>query len=256
MAEFTSYRPGTACWVDLSSTDIKASTDFYGQMFGWMPEYDERPESGGYGMFRRNGKAVAGIGPTMMEGQRTTWNTYFATEDAAKTAQAVREADGTVVMEPMEIMNEGTMAVFQDPTGAYVSVWQSDRHPGAQLAGEPGTLNWVELLTRDGESAMRFYHRVFGWGADTHKMGQKPYTTFTMAGETIAGMMQMDDSFPSNVPPHWLVYFGTANLDATMEQARGLGARQLYGPKTVPNMGRFAVFADPHGASFAAWERA
>ncbi|GAA1018399.1 hydroxylase [Acrocarpospora pleiomorpha] len=256
MPEFTRYRPGTACWVDLSSTNVEESEDFYGQLFGWTAEFDDRPETGGYGMFRRGGKAVAGIGRTMSENQPTSWNTYFATEDAGKTAQAVREAGGTVIMEPMEIVDEGTMAVFQDPTGAYVSVWQSNRHPGAQVAGEPGTLNWVELLTRDVEAAKNFYTQVFGWTADNRMMGSTPYTMFMMAGETVCGMMEMGSQFPAEVPAHWLVYLGTADLDATIAQARGLGARQLYGPMTVPDMGRFAVFADPQRATFAAWQQA
>ncbi|WP_204041443.1 VOC family protein [Acrocarpospora phusangensis] len=255
MPEFTKYRPGTACWVDLASADVQRSVEFYGQLFGWTAEFKDRPEAGGYGMFRRAGKAVAGIARTLADSQPTTWNTYFASEDAAKTAQSVREAGGTVVVEPMEIMDEGTMAVCKDPTGAFVSVWQSDRHPGAQVAGEPGTLNWVELATRDVDAAKIFYNQVFAWTAETRQMDTMTYTMFMMAGETVAGMMPMGERFPAGVPAHWLVYFGATDLDATVAAAGGLGARQLYGPKDIPGMGRFAVFADPQGAAFAVWEQ-
>lgn len=255
MPEFTSYRPGTACWVDLSSTDVKESVEFYGQLFGWRAEFDDRPETGGYGTFRRHGMAVAGLGPTMAEGQSPTWNTYFSTDDVAKTVMTVREAGGTVVVEPMEIMEEGTLAVFQDPTGAYFSAWQPGRQAGARLAGEPGTLNWVELATRDAATAKEFYHQVFGWAADDKEMGGMPYTTFMLAGDPVAGMIPMGEQFPAETPPHWLVYLGTADVDAATAMARGLGARELYGPQDIPDMGRFAVLADPKGAIFALWEQ-
>jgi hypothetical protein len=106
------------------------------------------------------------------------------------------------------------------------------------------------------EGAKNFYNRVFGWTADTRTMGTMPYTMFMMAGETVAGMMEMGSQFPAGVPAHWLVYLGTADLEATIAQARGLGARQLYGPMIVPDMGRFSVFNDPQGAPFAAWQQA
>ena len=34
MAEMSGYQPGVPCWVDLSSTDIKASAEFYREIFG------------------------------------------------------------------------------------------------------------------------------------------------------------------------------------------------------------------------------
>jgi uncharacterized protein len=52
-------------------------------------------------------------------------------------------------------------------------------------------------------------------------------------------------------PPHWLVYVGTPNVDATCSQAQGLGAHVVKPPADSPNVGRFAVLSDPQGATFA-----
>jgi hypothetical protein len=55
---------------------------------------------------------------------------------------------------------------------------------------------------------------------------------------------------PAEVPAHWLAYFGTADCDATVDKATGLGAASMVGPTDIP-AGRFAVLADPVGAMFA-----
>ena len=55
----------------------------------------------------------------------------------------------------------------------------------------------------------------------------------------------------SGTPAHWLVYVGTPNVDATCAQAQGLGARICKAATDIPNVGRFAVLADPQGATFA-----
>jgi predicted enzyme related to lactoylglutathione lyase len=55
----------------------------------------------------------------------------------------------------------------------------------------------------------------------------------------------------SATPAHWLVYVGTPNVDATCTQAQALGARICKAATDIPNVGRFAVLADPQGATFA-----
>lgn len=108
-------------------------------------------------------------------------------------------------------------------------------------------------MTTDVEAAKIFYGRVFGWTAGASDKG---YTPILSQGSPVAAMLGIDERFPAEFPPRWLVYFGTADLNATMEQALGLGGRMLLGPVEVPDSGRFAVFADPLNAPFAAWQAA
>ncbi|GIH24674.1 hydrolase [Acrocarpospora phusangensis] len=248
MAVITKYRAGMPCWVDLSTANVDESVGFYGQIFGWTIEFDE---VGGYGQFYRRDKSVAGLGSTMGDGTPTVWNIYIATDDAAKSVELAREAGAEVIAEPMEITGEGTVAVFRDPTGAYAGVWQADLHAGAELINEPGAVSLLELVTDDVETAKDFYEQVFGW------MAAAPadrYTPMLCDGSPVAGILRPDDQFPAEIPPRWLVYFGTASLDATIAQARGLGGRVLLGPIDMPGSGRFAVLGDPMGAPFAAWQ--
>src|SRR4051794_38236280 len=133
MADIDRHEPGTPSWIDLGSPDQEASKRFYGGLFGWEAMSPGPPEeTGGYEMFTMRGRLVAGLGPQQSPGP-PYWTTYVSTDDADKTVAAAREAGATVFMEPMDVMEAGRMAVFADPVGAVISVWQPNQHPGAMI---------------------------------------------------------------------------------------------------------------------------
>lgn len=53
-----------------------------------------------------------------------TWSTYLRSDDAAATAASVTANGGQVYVEPMDVPEQGHMALFGDATGAAVGVWQ------------------------------------------------------------------------------------------------------------------------------------
>ena len=53
----------------------------------------------------------------------------------------------------------------------------------------------------------------------------------------------------TNVPNHWLVYFGVDDVDATHRAALDAGATEMLAPADF-NGGRFAILGDPQGAAF------
>jgi predicted enzyme related to lactoylglutathione lyase len=253
MTEMTVYAPGTPCWVELSSPDLDASIEFYGALFGWdVPESENAEQTGGYRLAALGGSPTAGMMPQMQEGQPVAWATYVSVEDAEATAAAVTDAGGTVVAEPMEVMDLGTMAIFADPTGAVFGVWQPGTFAGAGLVNEPGAIAWNELNTRDLAGAKEFYGVVFGWSFRDDDMGEAgTYTTILLGERMAGGILDMDErNVPEMVPPHWQVYFGVEDTDATLEKARQGGGGVMVEPIDVP-AGRFAILTDPHGASFA-----
>jgi predicted enzyme related to lactoylglutathione lyase len=249
MPEFTSYPAGTPSWTDLASPDLAASNAFYGALFGWEPD-DQGPDAGHYTMLRKQGKAVAGAGPIMMEGQPPAWTTYVAVDDADETVDLAKKAGAAVFVEPMDVMDVGRMAIFADPTGAALGIWQAKNFKGAELANEPGSFVWNELQTRDLPAAKEFYTSVFGWQPNDMEMGEMSYTEWKKGDASVAGMMAMPAEVPSEVPSYWLVYFGVDDTDATVSKATGLGAGALVPPTDIPP-GRFAVLMDPSGATFA-----
>jgi uncharacterized protein len=240
--------PGTPCWVDLSTSDLDSGRRFYAGLFGWTSQVAEDPQAGGYTLFHLDGKLVGGAGP-LMDGGHPAWNTYFRTLDAAQTAGKVREAGGQVFVEPMDVLGEGTMAVFRDPAGAFFSVWQYGRNTGAEVFNIPGSLSWNELSTRDPAGARAFYSAVFGWGA---KGEDKEYVEFQVDGRSIGGMIDMNArNLPAQIPSHWLVYFTVADCDAAAARSMDLGGTTRRPAMDIPGLGRFAVLADPQGAAFA-----
>jgi predicted enzyme related to lactoylglutathione lyase len=252
MSEWTSYVPGTPCWVDLGTPDIEASAQFYGSLFGWSVEEGENAEqTGGYRQATLRGKPVAGAMPLMQEGQPPAWSTYVSVADADATAAKVTEAGGNVLAEPMDVMDLGRMAVFADPTGAVFGIWQPGTFFGAALANEPNTFSWNELNTRDTAAAKEFYSAVFGWTyEDMEVENVGTYTGLQVDGKSVGGMLDITGRVPDEVPAHWLTYFAVEDTDATLEKLKELGGGVNFGPIDII-AGRFAVVSDPFGAVFA-----
>ena len=251
MRERTSYAPGTPSWVDLASPDPDAAASFYGGLFGWEAQSaGPVEETGGYGMFTLRGKQVAGVGPIMQEGQPPAWSTYVATDDADAAAKRAASAGATVIVEPTDVTDAGRVAVFVHPAGGVIGVWQAGRHTGAELVNEPGALNWNELQTRDVDGAKAFCAAVFGWEPDDQEFGGMTYTMFNVGDLPVAGAMATPSGVPDEVPAFWLNYFSVEDCDASMAKVQELGGSTLGPAHQLEGVGRFAVVADPHGATF------
>jgi predicted enzyme related to lactoylglutathione lyase len=252
MSERTSYAPGTPCWVDLGTPDVDAAAKFYGGLFGWeVPAAENVENTGGYRRATLGGADVAGMMPLMQEEQPPAWTTYVSVADADATAAAAREAGGSVIAEPMDVMDLGRMAIFTDPTGAVIGIWQPGTFAGAGLVNEDGSFGWNELGTRDPEAAKAFYGSVFGWDVKELDMGEMgTYVEWQVGGNRVGGMMDVTGRLPDEVPAHWMTYFGVGNADAQVEKVKELGGSVAFGPMDI-EPGRFAIVQDPSGASFA-----
>ncbi|MCP2294756.1 hypothetical protein APR11_001163 [Nocardia amikacinitolerans] len=253
MPQLSSYEPGVPCWVDLATTDLEAAKTFYGDLFGWQANTSPDPQYGGYTMFTlggAEGHEVAAAMPTTGDDQPPAWNSYVSVTDVDATAKAVQAAGGQVLMEPMDIPDQGRMAVFIDPIGAVISAWQPRAFQGAGMVNEPNTYCWSELNCRDIEAAKNFYGEVFGWEDTTSEFGDTTYTEWKVGGRSIAGMVEMNEQWPADLPAHWMVYFAVSDCDESAARASRLGGTTSVPPTDIP-VGRFAVLGDPQGAYFS-----
>jgi uncharacterized protein len=245
MAEMTRYEHGVPSWVDIGTPDLPAGLRFYTSLFGWESR-DMGEEAGHYTIVSKNGRQVAALSTAQDPGP-PHWTTYVNVDDVDDVAKRTESAGGTVIVAPMDVMSAGRMGIFQDTTGAVVAAWQPRDHIGAQLINEPGAFIWSELSTSDMAKSKAFYTEVFGWswgGADEYAEAQ-------VAGRTIAGVMPRRPDMPAEVPDHWLVYFGSADVDADTKKAADLGATVVVPATDIPGTGRFSVLLDPQGAAFA-----
>jgi hypothetical protein len=250
MARAIATRVNRPAWVELATSDSAGARDFYSKLFGWNVEVSPDPQYGGYGIAKVGGEDAAGITPKQSPEAPNAWGVYIGADDVDGVARLVQEAGGTVVMAPFDVGDQGRMAVFQDPSGAFISVWKGHQMRGFETDA-PNAFAWAELNARGVDKAIPFYAQVFGWTIRKSEVGegQPPYTEFLLDGDSIAGAWEMNPSVPAGVPSYWQVYFATDDVDATYRKALDLGATEMLGPQDFPG-GRFAILADPHGAGF------
>jgi predicted enzyme related to lactoylglutathione lyase len=263
------------CWADTSQPDPEAATEFYSGLFGWEFQDSMPPDSpGSYFIASLKGKAVAAVG-AQPEGAppEPMWNTYVSVASADETAQKVRDAGGTIISEPFDVMDAGRMAVCMDPEGAAFCIWQSEEMPGSQLVNEHGTVNFNVLNTRDAAAAKKFYGAVFGWGTlglgggvemwtldgyGDHLEEIQPGTKEAVSevggpegfADVVASLVPIGDDQP-DTPAHWSVTFAVDDADAIAARAAELGGSVVVPPFDAPWV-RTTVLADPAGASFSA----
>ncbi|SFK90649.1 VOC family protein [Geodermatophilus ruber] len=240
----TPWPDGTPCWIDYGASDLDATRSFYGRLLGWEYEGGD-PEYGGYLTATRNEEAAAGLGPLMNPADSPGWTTYFATDDAQATAARIREAGGSVVVEPMEVGPMGTMAIAVDPQGNPFGLWQSGRHTGARIYNEPGALVWDEAAVEDPQAARDFYAAVFGFTFD-EVPGGEGYTTFAKGGDPLGGL----GGHQPGSPKGWTVCFAVSSTDDAVATVEAGGGTVTMAP-TDTEYGRFAVVEDPWGAPFS-----
>jgi uncharacterized protein len=248
MPEMTRYEHGVPSWVDIGTPDPQAALAFYAGLFDWEG-HDMGEEAGHYTIVSKDGKQVAAISPAQDPGP-PRWTTYINVDDVDSVTKNAEAAGGAIIVAPMDVMKAGRMAIFKDTTGAFIAAWQPGDHIGAQLVNEPGAVIWNELSTSDLAKSKAFYADTFGWSWG----GSDDYAEAQVAGRTIAGVAPRRPDLPANVPDHWLVYFGSADVDATVKKAADLGATVVAGPMDIPGTGRFAVMLDPQGAAFAVFK--
>jgi len=241
---------GAPCWVDLFTTDQDASKRFYGEVFGWTVD-DPGPEFGGYVNFLHDGIQVGGcMRNDGTSGQPDMWSVYLAVADAQATVDKASAHGGQTHVPPMPVADLGVMAMVADAGGAAIGLWQPGKHKGFGVYGEPGTPSWFELHTRAYEKSTTFYKSVFGWDLTvTGDTDEFRYSVLEIGGEQLAGVMDSSSFLPSDVPPHWAVYFATDDTDAALDKIEKLGGAVLQPAEDTP-YGRLAVAADSTGASF------
>ncbi len=246
MGERDRHEPGTFSWTDLATPDAQASKAFYGGLFPWEFTDEPIPEGGVYVMARLGGRAAAAMFETSE--RHPAWASYVTVDDADAVTEKARQLGANVLAEPFDVMDVGRMSTIQDPTGAVFCVWQPRASIGAEVVNGHGALSLNQLNTSDPEAAPRFYSELFGWRIEQVGDTDTPYWGIYRGERLNGGMMPLPPSAP--MPSHWLVYFGTDDLDAAAEQIGSAGGTLMVEPRDVPG-GRILVAQDPQGAFFA-----
>lgn len=252
MATHTQRWPaGTPCWAEIMVGDLERSKEFYRAVLGWEFE-DSGPEYGNYVNALVAGRRVAGISPPL-EGEDEwphVWTTYFATDEIAATASAVRAAGAEPLLEPMEIGEFGRIGMWVDPGGAAFGAWEAAQHNGFGVSDEHGAVTWVDLMTPDVAAAKVFYGSVFGFGFEDLGAEGLTYAMFTPPGITWAvggiGDVVPDDA----LGPRWCVTFGVGDADEARQRVLDAGGEAPDEP-VDSGEGRLVTVKGPDGEEFS-----
>jgi uncharacterized protein len=251
MTTRTSAPIGAPCWTDLWTSDVEGARKFYSELLGWEA-LEPNEEFGGYFMFQSNGVPVGG-GMGAMDDMKpdNKWKVYFNTDDIHRTAKEVSTRGGQVFGEVGVVADLGSQAVFADPTGAAFGAWQPGTFPGFTVLGEQGAPSWFELMTTDYAPTLDFYKGTLGWTTSTMSdTAEFRYTIIeSKEGEQLGGVMDAAGMMPEGETSAWSVYWGVADVDASIADVARLGGTVRDGPMET-EYGRMAFAVDPFGARF------
>src|SRR6516162_975544 len=115
-----------------------------------------------------------------------------------------------------------------------------------------GKFIWYDVMTSDTKAATAFYSDVIGWNAQEHAMpDNRTYTVFSKGPAMVAGLMAIPQVLRAEgAKPCWSGYVATDDVDADATRVTAAGGAIRRPPEDIPNVGRFAVAADPGGAVF------
>lgn len=114
-----------------------------------------------------------------------------------------------------------------------------------------GKFVWHENHSTDVEKAKSFYAELLGWETEPWKPGGEMDYTLIKSGEQMHGGFM---AAQGGTPSHWLGHVRVEDVDETVRRAEAAGGKILFGPHDMPEVGRFAVIADPQGAVLATFQ--
>jgi len=112
-----------------------------------------------------------------------------------------------------------------------------------------GSFIWYDQMSNDLSGSERFYAEVVGWTLAPNTMNDQRYTLLTAGGAGIGGLMPIP-AHAEGAPPMWMGYVAVDDVAAYCERVKAAGGAIHRGPTEIPNVGTFAVAADPDGAGF------
>lgn len=244
---------GYFVWYELLTKDPKAAIAFYTDFVGWKTQ--PFAESGDYTMWVGSQGPLGGVMKLPDEaakmGSPPHWMANVQVADVDATASLAKKLGGKVYKEPSDIPTVGRFAVIADPQGAAIAIFKPNTVMTLHDSSKEGEFCWNELVTSDSAAAFKFYSQIFGWKLlqemDMGPMGT--YRTFGVGDKQLGGMMTTPKGAP--MPPMWLYYLETRDLDVAIGRATKKGAKITNGPMEVPGGGRIAQFMDPQGVAFA-----
>jgi len=242
MAQLT----GKFVWFECVTPEIEKAKAFYGEVLGWKVQ----PMSMGkdtYEMVVAGETPIGGYTAPQTK-EPSHWTSYLSVADVDATARKITAAGGKLLAPAFDVPTIGRMQQVADPEGASFWIMRGEGDGSADAPPAPGKFHWNELWARDAAKAADFYRDAFGFTVKEMPMGEMTYRLLEKDGVPRAGVFTSERK---DVSPMWLPYVTVDDCDAATARATRLGAKVHVPPTDIPTVGRYAIFADPNGATIA-----
>ena len=127
--------------------------------------------------------------------------------------------------------------------------------PEITTAYAPGTPCWVDLMAKDQQAALGFYHDLLGWHGEQGPAEFGGYAVCELGGKAVAGIgpAMAPEGMPEP-PTVWTSYLASADAEATQGAIAAAGGTVIAPVMDVGSLGRMLIAADPQGAVFGVWQ--
>ncbi len=116
--------PNPFVHVELHTDDVPKAKQFYTQLFGWQLEDVSMPGNQTYTMIKVGEGTGGGMMKNPMPGAPAAWLAYVGVDNVEESTGKAKKLGAKIVQDVMNVSDFGKMSVLQDPTGAYIALWQ------------------------------------------------------------------------------------------------------------------------------------
>jgi predicted enzyme related to lactoylglutathione lyase len=116
-------KPGGIVHVEFHVKEPKKLEAFYGSLFGW--KFQEVPGMN-YSLFQAPSGPGGGVGTLQPGNWPSGIINYIFVDSVEKYEGRIKKAGGKIVSPKMEIPGQGWFAVFEDPSGTRMALWEQN----------------------------------------------------------------------------------------------------------------------------------
>jgi predicted enzyme related to lactoylglutathione lyase len=111
--------------VELMSTDVNRSKEFYGKLFDWKMQDMPNPATGTYTLINVGEGTGGGMMTNPMPGAPSSWMAYVLVDDVKAATSKATSLGANIMKDVTEVPDMGRFSIITDPTGAMLGLWQS-----------------------------------------------------------------------------------------------------------------------------------
>src|SRR2546422_5877451 len=128
-------KTGSVVHVEFHVKEPKKLEKFYGAVFGW--KFQEVPGMD-YSLFQAASGPGGGVGGLQPGNWQSGVINYLSVPSVDEYQEKVKKAGGKIIVPKAEVMGQGWFAVFEDPSGTRLALWQQNPNTPQMEFGDFG----------------------------------------------------------------------------------------------------------------------